>query len=141
MCISNERAFKCDIVEAPFKYVPLKRLKDLEGKFKISFNNESIPHVRCYRLIKSDECDVRSEIEKIQSLPFTVAILLINLSSEMALDEHFCSLFTKDFVINVPVYTTSAENGHTISDMIRTSSDNCHCQFELSKENDLGMLL
>lgn len=133
---SPEVPFKFDIAEAPFRKVV--STKSLEGKLKISFNDESMPHLRCYFLTEPDEQDLRSCILRLEHADSVSVILLINSTSDIILNEEiFSNLQAKDFVVNVPVYTTSFGNGLRINDIIRSSGSNCLCQFNLHHSSNI----
>lgn len=136
MGVPNEILFKCDITELPCVLVSGERLKSLKGLFKISFNEESVPHVRCHSLTKSDEQDLLQFIDLFEQITSTVAVLFINFSDEIMLDEYFRDRLPSNFPVNIPVYSTSSTNGQSIKQVIDQSSGNCQCYFMFDPNDD-----
>ena len=106
-------------------------MKSLEGVYKISHNEMSVPHVRCYILSKSEE-NLLNAFEEITN--YAVAVLLINPSENITLDDHFIKQFPTDFQISIPVYCTSFKNGHHIANY--TSKSSCDCRFMFYEQHN-----
>lgn len=129
MCVWNQSS-ECkyiDIAEAPFQLTRSERLRPLEGIFAISFNEKlSTQHIRCHFLTHEDQGKVKSFLEEFQGIKSTIAILLINPSSDLMLQPEF-EIPDSEFFINIPVYVTSSENGETIASLADTM-DSCEGQ-------------
>ena len=123
-----------DIAEAPFQLCPSKRLMSLEGKFVISFNDKSpIKHVRCHILTEDDQGKLEGYLDYFEDIPSTVAVLFINPSSELMLEQRF-HISDPDFFTYIPVYVTSYTNGQKIAALI-DAGDSCECQFQFMSEH------
>ena len=94
-----------EITKAPFEVSQSERLKPLEDQeFLISFQEETVEHVRCHSL-QTDDCEVlRNQLETYEKIEATIAVLLI---TEFLLSPQ---LHIPDFCIQIPVYITSASN-------------------------------
>ena len=142
MCVWNQsREVKyIDITEAPFQLSHSERSRPLEGQFAISFNEKSsIQHIRCHFLNHKDQGKLKSFLEEYQGIKSTVAILLINPSSDLMLEPEF-EISDSEFFITIPVYVTSSKNGETIASLADTM-DSCEGQLILKQtivesEND-----
>ena len=142
---SDKQSYKYDIAEAPLTLLASERFKPLEGFYKINFNEMSVPHVRCHFLSKSED-DLLYSISTFEEISSTVAVLLINPSENLTLDDHFVKQLPADFQISIPVYCTSSENGHHIANY--TSESYYDCCFMLyeqhnksSKRNNLNLII
>ena len=142
MCVWNQsREVKyIDIAEAPFQLSRSERSRPLEGQFAISFNEKSsIQHIRCHFLNHKDQGKLKSFLEEYQGIKSTIAILLINPSSDLMLEPEF-EISDSEFFITIPVYVTSSKNGETIASLADTM-DSCEGQLILKQtivesEND-----
>ena len=142
MCVWNQlkELEYIDIAEAPFQLTRSERLRSLEGNFAISFNEKPlIQHIRCHFLTHEDQGKLKSFLEKFQSIKSTIAILLINPSSQLMLEPGF-EISDSEFFITIPVYVTSSKNGETIASLADTM-DSCEGQLILKQtivesEND-----
>ena len=134
LCVwyQSEKANYIDIAETPFKLCRSNRLRPLHGEFLISFNKEEVEHVRCLFLGKVDNhSTLKSHLENYEKIEKTVAVLLINNSSELELNPQ---LHISDFYIYIPVYITSASNQGTLE--ICT-----HCKFFDSTNEHQGLCM
>lgn len=129
LCVWNQSGtpFYIDIAEAPFQLHHSKRLSPLERKYAISFNELSNKHIRCHFLTQSDKGKLKKYLEDFESVKSTVAVLLINTSSKLELEPQFY-VPDPDFLIKIPVYVTTAENGQKIPDHT-VGTNSCESQF------------
>ena len=136
LCVWNQsEKIYIDIAEAPFQLRPSKRLMSLEGKFVISFNDKSsIKHVRCQILKKDDQEKLKGYLDTFEDITSTVAVLFINPSYELMLEQQF-RIPDPDFFTYIPVYVTSDTNGQKIAALTNTG-DLCECQFMFDQNVD-----
>ena len=134
--VCNQSKNVCiDIAEAPFQLSRSKRLMSLEGKFVISFNDKSsIKHVRCQILTEDDQGKLKGYLNTFEYITSTVAVLFINPSSELLLEQQF-HIPDPNFCTSIPVYVTSYTNGQKIVDLTN-AGDSCECQFMFDQNVD-----
>ena len=124
-----------DIAEAPFELRPSERLMPLEGEFVISFNDKSsIKHVRCRSLTEDDQGKLNSYLDLYEDITSIVAVLFINPSSELLLEQRF-HISDPNFFTYIPVYVTSYTNGQKIIGLTN-AADLCECQFKFDQNVD-----
>ena len=110
-------------------------MKSSEDVYRISFDEMSVPHVRCHYLLKSEK-DLQYSIIRFEKISSTVAVLLINPSESLKLDDYFVKQLPADFQISIPVYCTSSKNGQDIANY--TVESYCDCRFMLYEQHNIS---
>ena len=129
LCVWDQSGtlFYIDIAEAPFQLHHSKRLTPLEQKYAMSFNELSNKHIRCHFLTQNDKGKLKECLENYEGVNSTIAVLLINTSSKLKLEPQIY-IPDPDFLIKIPVYVTTAENGQRIAD-VTVGTNVCEGQF------------
>ena len=129
LCVWDQSGtpFYIDITEAPFQLHHSERLSPLEQKYAMSFDELSIKHIRCHFLTQDDKGKLKECLENYESVKSTIAVLLINTSSNLKLEPQIY-IPDPNFLIKIPVYVTKAENGQKIADFT-VDTDSCESQF------------
>ena len=125
------------IAEAPFKLNKTKRLKSINGEICISLHDKMVQHVRCHFLKPEESDSMDSLIQQYEDSLAVVAVLFVNPSENIQLDDTFIT--HQGEIVQIPMFSTSLEVGkqiESIASKCEISDVDVKCEFMLKSQRE-----
>ena len=125
------------IAEAPFNLNKTERLKSIHGEICISLHDKMVDNVRCHFLKPEESESMDSLIQQYEDSPAVVAVIFINPSENIQLDDTFIT--HQGEIVQIPMFSTSLEVGkqiESIASKCEISDVDVKCEFILKSQHE-----